>query len=160
MDLSKIETAIADLAKKGDRDTILNVITILSEVLKYEGKKKESVVQESRKPEIQQKNDMISRAARVMDGVFDTMPRTQQRYSIPPAQPSYQPPPSYRPQTPGFDALSSYNTPAPIPQMNAPAMEIPGMSPELMSELNSVYSSAPPIANNDTNMQNYAGNLL
>ena len=74
MDLEKIETLVAKLAKDGDRETISVVCELLNEVSKFKkkGEKKSSLSEmlEERKPSIPKESK--SHAALILDGIPDS----------------------------------------------------------------------------------------
>lgn len=74
MDLEKIETLVAKLAKDGDRETISVVCELLSEVSKFKkkGEKKSALSEMFSEKKITIPRDMNSHASLILDGLPDT----------------------------------------------------------------------------------------
>lgn len=68
MDLEKVETIVAKLAKNGDRETISLVVSLLSEISKYKKEEKGS-----EKKDIKESFERIdSHAAAILEGSDDS----------------------------------------------------------------------------------------
>jgi len=74
MDLEKIETLVAKLAKDGDRETISVVCDLLNEVSKFKkkGEKKSPLSEMMSEQKTRIPRDLNSHASLILDGIPDT----------------------------------------------------------------------------------------
>jgi hypothetical protein len=89
MDISKIEKLLSKLAKNGDKETIKDVVELLTEITKYEGKQ----TRREPAPVVEDVQNASSRASMILEGNFTNayMPR-QTPLDIP-----YNPPSQHNP---------------------------------------------------------------